>query len=327
MRPLTSEGGLDASLDNRGILHSIEHDMLYKLASENREAGNKLVGESQFEQAVGRYSEAIMQLRSLESETDVRWDDAARLKVRELRAAAYLNLSLCFVKTAQWAHALNAATRALQGDKTVPDPADAVLPAEKRAKALFRRAQAHCEGVGNFDKARDDLRKALEYTPDDKAVQQMLRKCEYAVKKTSKAADKKMAGFLKKSTEDGEGLFDDSLRPPAEAPPKPKQPAEPVKLKDGLWVLPEGQQPEAPRAEKPDGEKAVDYEDLGREIAEMKEENPELFEQIRERVKKMAEQQAEELEAGAKAEGAAPEDEQAAGAPAPSADDGAPSPA
>eukprot|EP00971_Amphidinium_carterae_P084885 1679696-Amphidinium_carterae.1 len=45
------------------------------MACENREGGNKLVQEAQFEQAVGRYSELIMQLRSLEGEEDVKWND------------------------------------------------------------------------------------------------------------------------------------------------------------------------------------------------------------------------------------------------------------
>jgi len=294
MRPLTSEGDLDTSLDSKGILHSLERDTLYKMACENREGGNKLVQESQYEQAIGRYSEAIMQLRSLESETDVKWDDLARLKVRELRAAAYLNLSLCFLKTEQWTHAVNTATRALQGDKTVPDPADAVLAPDKRAKALFRRAQAHCEGFGNFDRARDDLRRAVEYAPEDKAVQQMLRKCEVAVRKTSRAADKKMAGFLKKEAEDGTGLFGDSLRPSGEVEKAP-EPAEPVKVTEGLWLMPESGPQEKPVAE-PGEEGGIDIEELGREITEMKSDNPELYAQLREKVRELAEQKAEELE-------------------------------
>mmetsp|Transcript_101392 Transcript_101392/g.316087 ORF Transcript_101392/g.316087 Transcript_101392/m.316087 type:complete len:377 (+) Transcript_101392:1-1131(+) len=323
MRPLTTDGDLDTSLDNKGLPHSVEHDMLYKMASENRESGNKMVGESKYEQAIGRYSEAIMQLRTLESETDVKWDDAARLKVRELRAAAYLNLSLCFVKTEQWTHASNTATRALQGDKTVPDPADAVLPPEKRAKALFRRAQAQCEGFGNFDKARDDLRKALEYTPGDKAVQQMLKKCDFAVKKTTKAADKKWGGFLKKEAQSGEGLFDDTLRPSEEAP-KAKAPAEPMKLSDGLWVMPDNGQAKGSGAEGPEGEGAVDYEELGREIAEIKADKPEVYAQLRERVKELAEEAAGEAEAGEAGDKADKAAEATAEAAEEAAEDGAP---
>lgn len=293
MHPLTNEGNLDTSLDGKGVPHSLERDMLYKLALDNRESGNRLVQESKYGEAIGRYSEAIMQLRSLEAEVDVRWDDAARLKVRELRATAYLNLSLCFLKTEQWTHAVNTATRAVQGDKDPPDPRDAVLPPEKRAKALFRRAQAQCEGFGNFDKARDDLRRALEDTPDDKAVQQMLKKCEIAVKKTTRIADKKMAGFLKKEAESGEGLFDDSLRPSAGAE-KPRKPAEPLKLKEGLWVMPEDKSKTSSSAAEAGD---IDYEGLGQEIAAMKHSNPEMYAKLREKVKELAEQKAEELEA------------------------------
>merc|ERR1712217_845282 len=106
--------------------------------------------------------------------------DAERLKVRQLRAAAYLNLSLCFLKGQQWMHATNTATRALQGDKEPPDARDDVLTPDKKAKALFRRATAQCE-FGNFDKAQEDLKKALEYVPQDGQIQEMLRKCDYAV--------------------------------------------------------------------------------------------------------------------------------------------------
>merc|ERR1719335_386274 len=140
-----------------------------------------------------------MQVRALENEPGVEWTDAGYQKVRALRASAYLNLSLCFLKTEQWTHASNTATRAMQGDKDPPDPKEAVLTADKKAKALFRRATAQCEGFGNFDKAIEDLRLALQHAPEDKAVQQMLRKCEVAVKKTDLAAKSKMQGFLSNS--------------------------------------------------------------------------------------------------------------------------------
>lgn len=296
VRPLTEDGELDKSLDNRGIMHSLETDMLFKLASENRDRGNGSVKEGNYQPAIGNYSEAIMQLRSLEEEQDVRWNDDARLKVRELRATLYLNLSLCFFKLQQWTHCINTATRALQGDKEKPDPRDAVLPPEKRAKALFRRASAQCEGFGNFDKAMDDLRKALEHTPDDKAISQMLRKCEIAVKKTEKAATKKLTGFLNKESLSGEGLFDDSLRPSAEdIAPKPAMPSEPVKMSDGLWVVPKAEEPEERPPRKPED---LDLEELSREIAEMREDNPEEYAKMREKVQHMLEQKALEQQDG-----------------------------
>jgi tetratricopeptide (TPR) repeat protein len=287
MHPVTTEGDLDASLDGTGVQRNVVYDRLYKLACDNRTKGNTEVQASKFNEAIARYSEAIMQLRSLENETDIKWDDDSRLKVRELRSAAYLNLSLCFVKKEEWTHAVNTSTRALQGDKDPPDPKDAVLSPDKRAKALFRRAQARCEGFGNFDEALVDLRKALEYVPEDKAVEQMLRKCEYAVKKTSKKADRKMAGFLKQEAQSGEGLFDDSLRPSPDAP-KPKPPPEILKVSDGLWLKPEDKS--KPAEADPNG---IDENELSREIAEIRETNPELYAEMREKVKSMIEEQAD----------------------------------
>jgi len=274
------DGGLDTSGDFRGGPHPAEDDTLYKMACENRDGGNKLVQAARYEEAIGRYSEAIMQTRALDNEVDIEWTDDGRKTVTMLRATAYLNLSLCFLKTEQWTHASNTATRALQGDKDPADPKDDVLPAEKKAKALFRRAQAQTEGFGNFSKSLEDLRKALEYAPDDKAIQQTLLKTERAVAKVAKEADKKMAGFFTKSkaAKEGDGLFDDSLRP--EEGPKAKPVSkEPMKLSDGLWVMPGAdEKPPEPAEDK------VDFEELSRELNELKEDNPEEYAVLRDKV-------------------------------------------
>mmetsp|Transcript_64455 Transcript_64455/g.153842 ORF Transcript_64455/g.153842 Transcript_64455/m.153842 type:complete len:347 (+) Transcript_64455:59-1099(+) len=290
--PLTEGGELDTSGDFTGSKHSVEFDPLYKMACENREGGNKLVQEGQYEQAIGRYSELIMQLRSLEAEEDVKWNDEGRLLVRKLRAATYLNLSLCFLKMEQWMHATNTATRALQGDKEPPNPAEDVLEPRLKAKALFRRASAQCE-FGNFDSALADLKKATDIAPEDKAIEQMLRKCQYAVTKVTKKADKKMAGFLKKAQEEGDGgLFDDSLRPSEEATKStPSKPSEPMKMKDGLWIVP---QDEKEKAAVVNANGDINFEELSREISELKESKPDAFEELREKVKGYIEQQVAE---------------------------------
>lgn len=276
--------------------HVLERNPLWTMATDNRENGNNAVKEGKYDQAISRYSELIMQLRSVESSNDVKWNDDSRLKVRQLRAAAYLNLSLCFLKGQQWTHASNTATRALVGDKEPPDARDDVLEPEKKAKALFRRATAQCE-FGNFDKARDDLKKAVEYTPNDKGIQQMLQKCDYAVKKVEKKADKKIAGFLNKAVKEGDGgLFDDSLRPSeklADVHVNKDKPAEKlVKMRDGLWVKPDdlarawGSQNVAPAPdEEEDDNRPVDYEQLTHEIAQMKHENPQQYYELQEKMK------------------------------------------
>lgn len=279
------DGGLDTSGDFKGGPHPAEDDPLYNMALENRDGGNKMVQAGQYEIAIGRYSELIMQTRALDNEPDVEWTDDSRIAVRQLRAAAYLNLSLCFLKTEQWTHASNTATRALQGDKDPADPQDDVLAPEKKAKALFRRAQAQSQGFGNYTKAQEDLQQALKHTPEDKTIQKELTNIETLIKKAAKAADKKLAGFLN-SKKAEEGIFTDDVRP--EDGPKAKPgPTEPMKLSDGLWVMP-GME-EKPKVE-PNSEE-VDFEELSREITEMQEACPDDFAKLREQVQNKIEEE------------------------------------
>jgi len=318
MHPLTAEGGLDNSLDFRGGPHHVDDDPLYKMSVESREMGNRKVKEGQYEAAVSNYSELIVKTRTLEGEQDIIWGDSGKEKVIMLRALAYLNLSLCFLKLEQWTHASNTATRAMQGDKEPVDPKEDVLPVDKKAKALFRRAQAQCEGFGNFDKALEDLRKAKELTPDDKAVEQMMRKCEIAVKKTEKAADKKMSGFLKKEAKSGEGIFDEASRDRDTS--GPQLPKEPVKLSDGLFIVPDEQKKAQEKAHgvlsgesclSANGEE-INYEELSREINEMREERPEVYEELRDKMKAAMEEQAKDVEEAERGEGQAEEEKPAA---------------
>lgn len=320
LTPLTADGNLDTSLDFKGGPHPVAQDPLYRMACENRDTGNKLVKEAQYEPAVAQYSELIVKTRTLEGEQDVIWTDDARVQVRQLRATAYLNLSLCFLKLEQWTHASNTATRAMQGDKDPPDPKEDVLADDKKAKALFRRATAQIEGFGNFDKGLADLRKAKEYAPEDKAIEQMLRKCNYAVKKTEKKADKKMSGFLKKEAASGDGLFDDSLRPTEADLKKVPELKEPKMLSEGLWVVPKEQEDaardavrqlvaseklgplasasDAPSdsAEGAEGAK-VDLAKLHATLEAIKESNPQLYEDLRHEVNTCLHERADQYEA------------------------------
>jgi tetratricopeptide (TPR) repeat protein len=311
MMPLTDDNMLDTSLDFSGGPHKLDKDPLYKSCCDNREQGNNLVKESKYEEAIGRYSELIIKSRTLENETDIIWTDDTREQVRLLRATTYLNLSLCFTKLQQWQHASNTATRALQGDKDPPNPKENVLPADKKAKALFRRATAQCEGFGNFDKAHADLKQAREFAPDDKAIEMMFRKCDIAVKKTSKTADRKMAGFLKKEAASDKGLFDDSLRKDYDTE-GPKLPSEPVKVRDGLYLVPKQEDADAfKKTINPEDGEGINFEELSREIAELKDERPEIYQEIREKVKLQLESETRDAEkwqaesdAAAAAEGA-----------------------
>merc|ERR1712060_102647 len=123
---------------------------------------------------------------------------------------------------------------------------------------------------------------------------EMLRKCEYAVKKVTKKADKKMSGFLKKAQEDGDGgLFDDSLRPSEESKTKPSKPSEPIKMSDGLWVVPTEKEEDDSKGAGTN-EEEVDYDRLALELAEIKDSNPEQYKEMRDKVKAMIEQNVED---------------------------------
>ena len=236
LTPLSVDGNLDAA-DFKGGPHPVEKDPIYRLCSDNRDAGNKFVQEGKIEEAIARYSELIMQSRALENEPDVQWTDEGRDLVRHLRAAAYLNLSLCFLKSKQWQHAVNTATRALQGDKDPPDPKENILPPEKKAKALYRRAMALKDGFDKLEEAVKDLKKALEYVPEDKNVQLELQRVNQALAKEKKKADKKLAGFLSKDAKDAKGgIFSEADRQRDTS--GPELPSEPVKVSDGLWLVP-----------------------------------------------------------------------------------------
>jgi len=181
-------------------------------------------------------------------------------------------------------------------------------PQRKKAKALFRRAQAQSEGFGNYDKAKADLEKAVEYAPEDKGIQQELKRIKQVVSKADKAADKKMGGFLNasKKVASGEGIFDDKLRPSdSDIKADPSLSSEPKitdikKLSDGLWLCPKDEsqksaEEEASNCRNEDGEQ-IDFEELSREINEMREDRPEVYNQLKEKVKTHLEEAVKEEE-------------------------------
>jgi len=299
LTPLMEDGGLDTSGDFKGGPHPAKEDTLYKLCVSNRDAGNKLVQEGQYEGAIAKYSELIMQSRALDNETDVQWTDEDRDDVRKLRAAAYLNLSLCFLKTQQWTHANNTATRAIQGDKDPADPKDDVLEPAKKAKALYRRALVQSEGFTNFENAVKDLRHALELVPSDKTVQAELKKAELALKKASKASDQKFSGFFSKSTkvQSGEGIFSETER---QRMPEKEPSKEPMKLSDGLFIVPTEQEEEINKnAEGGYGNEAdVNYDELSRELNELREDKPEVYSALKDKIGALLQDEASPAENG-----------------------------
>lgn len=198
---------------------------------------------------------------------------------------------------------MNTATRAIQGDKDPVQKDDDVLPPEKKAKALFRRAQASAHGMLKTEDAAKDLEAALKLTPGDKAIQAELAKVTRGQKILEKEQKQKMSGFLanSKKAKEGEGLFEEKDRPTEEQlKAKPKGPKDIVKMSEGLWIAPE--QEEAPKPK----ESEINFQELGQDIDKMKQSDPKLYNELREFVASKVQQVAEEE--GLDAEENAPDD-------------------
>ena len=140
---------LDIRQSATGERHLVETDPPYVKAVDHRLLGHKAVHAAKFVVAIGSYQAVILRLRSLEVKREASWDCSAWKCIRQLQAAAFLNLSLCYLKTEQWTQAVNAATYVIQGEQSPPNPRDNVLVHGRHAKTLFHRAQADMRGLGN----------------------------------------------------------------------------------------------------------------------------------------------------------------------------------
>ncbi|CAJ1430296.1 unnamed protein product, partial [Effrenium voratum] len=153
--------------------------------------------------------------------------------------------------------------------------------------------------------AQKDLQKALEYVSEDKNVQQELQRVSQLLAKEKKQADKKLAGFLagSKKVKAGTGIFSEADR--ARDTSGPELPQDPVKVSDGLWLVPKDEDKEAKDAQ----DAGVDLDELSREINELREDKPEVFQELREKMKTMVEEEVAKHEVtGEKASAEAPAD-------------------
>eukprot|EP00916_Digyalum_oweni_P004058 GHVL01007214.1.p1 GENE.GHVL01007214.1~~GHVL01007214.1.p1 ORF type:complete len:722 (+),score=221.69 GHVL01007214.1:25-2166(+) len=125
-----------------------------RLANKNKEEGNDLFKETNFNSAIQRYLKA---LTHLEKSFDQSPSELAMIK--DIRVACNLNLAQCY---------LSIGTE--QSMKKAKSACDTVLElSDGNVKALYRRASAH-EELGDLDKAEADLKKARELDPTNEGV-------------------------------------------------------------------------------------------------------------------------------------------------------------
>jgi len=262
--------------------HPLEEDTLYKMVVECRELGNKLVKEEKYEQAVSKYSEIIYLVRQLETnpDTGIQWTKEDRKKIRVFVALAYLNLSMCFLKTEQWTHCVNCATRALQGDEDPPNEAHAnLLQPNQKAKAYYRRAMGRPSNQEE-DKMRD-CEAGLKEDPGNGELKRLLGEMKNEAKKAEKKAKAGIAkGFLTDNSIGSPEARVVKAENDQEAGAADAQATEGgiTSIKEGLSVI---------NLEETEATKKFD--DVADELGNMMLENPEQFHAIKEKLRKMCE--------------------------------------
>lgn len=130
-------------------------DQLLKVANSEREAGNDFYKRKQVNRALSKYLKGIKILEEckLQNEEQERWMNEVLLKI-------YLNAAHCSLELGQQARAIKYARKALSIDP-------------KNVKALYRMGKALMK-EGEFDRSKQEFKKAQYYDPNNKAIKDAL---------------------------------------------------------------------------------------------------------------------------------------------------------
>ncbi|XP_042529210.1 peptidyl-prolyl cis-trans isomerase FKBP4 [Dipodomys spectabilis] len=119
----------------------------------------------------GKYKQALLQYKKIVSwlEHESSFSGEELQKASALRLAAHLNLAMCHLKLQAFSAAVENCDKALELDS-------------KNEKGLFRRGEAHL-AVNDFELARADFQKVLQFYPNNKAARTQLAVCQQRVRK------------------------------------------------------------------------------------------------------------------------------------------------
>ncbi|XP_078605958.1 FK506-binding protein-like [Branchiostoma floridae x Branchiostoma japonicum] len=151
-------------------------DDILAMAAHHKNKGTECFKAAKIRPAIRRYSRALKLLVMLGKNVP----EDQKAAYNNLKVACYQNLAACQMKLSQHDFVIKNCSKALLLDSSL-------------VKALYRRGCSYT-AVNEFDKAREDLQRALEIEPGNRATIEQLKTLE----KKSKAQDEKYAKAMAK---------------------------------------------------------------------------------------------------------------------------------
>lgn len=145
-----------------------------RLVVKNKEEGNELFRDGNYQHAAMRYVKALSHASKF---FDLNESDLE--EVTKLKLSLYLNLAQCYLKLELWGKAIANCKDALSLDPV-------------NVKAYYRRALAY-EKEKSFELAAEDVKAALQVSPEDKAILKLDERLKL-VQKRQLDKEKKMWG-------------------------------------------------------------------------------------------------------------------------------------